>query len=248
MRSRRQSGLSLIELMIAIALGLMVLLGVLQIYLSGSEHAAFNHAQQQNQTNARFILALLQRESAHAGYSAWVRHASAADDQQYDFVIDRQGPFPALTDATTGCTFGAAKVASLDAGGRGLCLRYQRAQRSDAQVQQDCTGGALYSNDDEGNPQTLVSHLRLVDGQLLCKTNNPLSAGETVLASGIHDLLFAVGSSNQIRAGLVLASHRALLPENCSYQDPLNPSTQKSTGTRGLCSAFAQTLYLRNQP
>ncbi|MBB4865271.1 type IV pilus assembly protein PilW [Pseudomonas nitritireducens] len=248
MSRQRQRGLSLIELMVAIALGVMVLLGVLQVYLSGSEHAAFNHAQQQNQANARFILTLLQRESGHAGYSAWVRHASAADDQQYDFVIDRQGPFPALTDATTGCIFAAGQVASPDAGGRGLCLRYQRAQRSDAQTQQDCTGAALYSDDDEGNPQALVSHLRLSGGQFLCRTNNPLSAGETVLAEGLHDLVFAVGSTNQIRAGLVLTSRRALLPENCSYQDPLNPATSKDTGTRGLCSAFAQTLYLRNQP
>lgn len=248
MSRHRQTGLSLIELMVAIALGVMVLLGVLQIYLSGSDHAAFNHAQQQNQANARFILDLLQRESGHAGYSAWVRHATNADDQQYDFVIDREGPFPALTDASTGCIFGAGKVASLDAGGRGLCLRYQRPQRSDAQVHQDCTGASLYSDDDTGNPQVLVSHLRLVDDELLCKTNNALSAGEVALASGIHDLMFAVGSTNQLRAGLVLTSTRALLPENCTYQDPLNLATTKSTGARGLCSAFTQTLYLRSQP
>lgn len=248
MTAHRQTGLSLIELMVAIALGVMVLLGVLQIYLSGSDHAAFNHAQQQNQANARFILDLLQRESGQAGYSAWVRHASDADEQQYDFVIDREGPFPALTDTATGCTFGAGKVASLDAGGRGLCLRHQRPQRSDAQVHQDCTGASLYSDDDAGNPAVLVSHLRLVDGELLCKTNNALSAGEVALADGIHDLMFAVGSTNQIRVGLVLGSSRALLPENCTYQDPLNPATTRSTGARGLCSAFAQTLYLRNQP
>lgn len=248
MNLRRESGLSLIELMVAISLGVLVLLSVLQVYLSGSDHAAFNHAQQQNQANARFILSLLQRESGHAGYSAWEHHANGEDDQQYDFVIDREGPFPGLTDAATGCVFAARQVASLDAGGRGICLRYQRAQRSDAQVHQDCTGGALYGDDDAGKPQTLVSHLRLSGGQLLCKTNNPLSSGEVALAGGIHDLMFAVGSTNQIRVGLVLTSTRALLPENCTYQDPLNTATQKSTGTRGLCSAFAQTLYLRNQP
>jgi type IV pilus assembly protein PilW len=60
--------------------------------------------------------------------------------------------------------------------------------------------------------------------------------------------MFAVGSTNQLRAGLVLTSTRALLPENCTYQDPLNPATTKNTGARGLCSAFTQTLYLRNQP
>ncbi|MBV7586755.1 prepilin-type N-terminal cleavage/methylation domain-containing protein [Pseudomonas sp. PDM33] len=248
MTAHRQTGLSLIELMVAIALGVMVLFGVLQIYLSGSDNAAFNHAQQQNQANARFILDLLQRESGRAGYSAWVRHATAADDQQYDFVIDREGPFPALTDSATGCTFDAGKGTSLDAGGRGLCLRYQRPQRSEAQVHQDCTGAPLYSDDDAGNPQVLVSHLRLVDGELLCKTNNALSTGEVALASGIHDLMFAVGSTNQLRAGLVLTSSRALLPENCTYQDPLNPATTQSTGARGLCNAFTQTLYLRNQP
>lgn len=248
MNLRRESGLSLIELMVAIALSVVVLLGVLQVYLSGSDHAAFNHAQQQNQANARFILSLLQRESGHAGYSAWERHVSADDDQQYDFVIDREAPFPSLTDTATGCVFNAGQVASLDAGGRGICLRYQRAQRDDAQIHQDCTGGALYGDDDSTTPQTLVSHLRLSNGELLCKTNNPRSTGEIALAGDIHDLMFAVGSTNQIRAGLVLTSTRALLPENCTYQDPLNTATNKSTDTRGLCSAFAQTLYLRNQP
>lgn len=248
MSARRQWGLSLIELLVALVLSTLVLLGILQIYLSGSEHAAFNQVQQQQQANAHFILELLQRESAHAGYSAWTRHTNGADDRQYDFVIDREGPFPGLTDAATGCAFREHQVASLDADGHGLCLRYQRAQRGDAQIHDDCTGAPLYGTDDAARPATLVSHLRLSAGQLLCRTNNPLSAGEVALAGDIHDLVFAEGSGNQVRVGLVLVSPRALLPENCSYRDPLDPARQRSTDSRGQCRAFAQTLYLRNQP
>lgn len=92
-----------------------------------------------------------------------------------------------------------------------------------------------------------MSHLYFSGGELRCKTNNTAATGESVLASGIHDLRFAAASINQVRVGLVLASTRPLLPENCTYQDPLGDQ-QKDTGTRGLCSAFAQTLYLRNQP
>lgn len=247
MTARTQQGLSLIELMVALALGALLLFSVLQIYLSGSDHAAFNHAQQQNQSRARFILDLLQNQAGHAGYVAWQRHAVAADAAQFDFVLDREGPFPALQDSRTGCSFADAKVSAVDADGKGLCLRFQRSQRVDAQFLQDCSGGALYSDSDSSTPAVLVSHLYLADGELRCRTNNTASTGESVLASGIHDLRFVAASVNQVRVGLVLTSTRSLLPENCTYQDPLGDQ-QRDTGTRGLCSAFAQTLYLRNQP
>lgn len=247
MNASTQKGLSLIELMVALALGTLVLFTVLQIYLSGSDHAAFNNAQQQNQSRARFLLDLLQNEAGHAGYVAWQRHAVAQDATQFDFILDRDGPFPSLTDSRTGCSFGAGKVSSVDANGKGLCLRYQRSQRVDAQFQQDCSGGALYSDTDSGTPLVLVSHLYFSNGELRCKTNNSASAGEAVLATGIHDLRFLAASVNQVRVGLVLTSTRPLLPENCTYPEPLGDQ-QKDTGTHGLCGAFAQTLYLRNQP
>ncbi|MDH1007971.1 prepilin-type N-terminal cleavage/methylation domain-containing protein [Pseudomonas nicosulfuronedens] len=247
MNASAQKGLSLIELMVALALGTLVLFTVLQIYLSGSDHAAFNNAQQQNQSRARFILDLLQSQAGQAGYVAWQRHATAQDAALFDFVLDREGPFPSLTDSRTGCSFADGKVSAVDADGKGLCVRYQRSQRSDAQFHQDCSGGALYSDADSSTPQVLVSHLYVSGSELHCKTNNTASAGEVVLATGIHDLRFESASVNQVRVGLVLTSTRLLLPENCTYQDPLGDQ-QKNTGTRGLCSAFAQSLYLRNQP
>lgn len=253
MTRRPQAGFSLIELMVAITLGLLVLFGILQIYLSNSDNAAFNFAQQQNQGNARLILGRLDQEASHAGYSAWQESSTQLEtggETLYDFRIDRDLPFPEQTEKTTGCVFAEGEVAVIDSNGKGLCLRYQRAQVSDAQYRLDCTGGTLYADDsdDTGSPETLVSHLYLSGRQLLCKTNNALSEGALPIASGIHDLRFEKSAANRIRVGLVLSSERQLLPANCDYQDPLDAASQKSTGNRGLCAAFGQTLYLRNIP
>lgn len=65
---KRQAGLSLIELMIGIALSLLLILGVTQIFLSSKTTYSSNQALSTVQENGRFAIELLSRDVRNAGY------------------------------------------------------------------------------------------------------------------------------------------------------------------------------------
>ena len=65
----RQSGLSLIELMIGMVLGLIVIAAVINVYTGSSRSSKFTTGLQTMQENGRYGLSVLQREFRLAGYS-----------------------------------------------------------------------------------------------------------------------------------------------------------------------------------
>jgi type IV pilus assembly protein PilW len=65
---RRQQGLTLIELMIAMALSLILMAGVLQVFLANKQAYRFAEASSRNQENGRFAADFLARELRMAGY------------------------------------------------------------------------------------------------------------------------------------------------------------------------------------
>jgi type IV pilus assembly protein PilW len=66
--SRRQSGLSLIELMIALALGLVLTLGVVQVFLGSSKTYRLTDSLGKVQENIRFTMGALQYDARMAGH------------------------------------------------------------------------------------------------------------------------------------------------------------------------------------
>lgn len=66
--AQRQSGLSLIELMIALALGLVLTLGVVQIFLGSSQTYRLSDALGKLQENIRFSMSTLQYDARMAGH------------------------------------------------------------------------------------------------------------------------------------------------------------------------------------
>lgn len=72
---RHQAGLSLIELMIAITIGLILILGLVQVFSASSAAYRLSQGVARNQENARFSLDFLQRDIRMAG------HAGCVNDQ-----------------------------------------------------------------------------------------------------------------------------------------------------------------------
>jgi len=66
---RNQQGLSLIELMIAMVLGLIVISGLFNMYLGSTRSSQFSNGLQQMQENGRYGISVLQRGIRMAGYS-----------------------------------------------------------------------------------------------------------------------------------------------------------------------------------
>lgn len=102
----KQSGLSLIELMIAMALGLILTFGVVQIFLGSKQTYTVVTAQSQTQENARVVKHFLGRGLRHAGY--WddsttpiaLPNASGFDDNQIVMATNNDSTEAAVLDGT----------------------------------------------------------------------------------------------------------------------------------------------------
>ncbi|WP_282343007.1 MULTISPECIES: PilW family protein [Pseudomonas] len=185
MRGHGQDGLSLVELMVALAISSFLILGVTQIYLDNKRNYLFQQGQSENQENGRFTLQLLEQQLAKAGFRR-------RPDDQLDFA------FPAVTASQTGitdCAFAAGEVVK-SVNAKTLCIRYQ--PRDTAEV--DCLGNGRSANNAAiAQPYTspvenFVEKIGVNDsGQLICTSKN--ASGETsgVLVDGITDIRFDYG-------------------------------------------------------
>jgi len=78
--SRRfQRGLSLVELMIALVLGLLLTTGVISIFISSKQSYAQQDAQAQIQENVRFALEMIARDLRMAGYGGCAEGVNVAN-------------------------------------------------------------------------------------------------------------------------------------------------------------------------
>ncbi|MDO9451471.1 MAG: PilW family protein [Stagnimonas sp.] len=77
---RQQQGLTLVELMIALTLGLIVIGVIIGVFLSSSQNSRQNEAIATVQDNARFALDSISRDLAMAGYWGGVRLVDASDN------------------------------------------------------------------------------------------------------------------------------------------------------------------------
>lgn len=68
-KHKKQKGLTLVELMIAVVLGLILVAGVIQIFVANKQTYRVTDAQSRLQENARFALEVLTRDIRSAGYS-----------------------------------------------------------------------------------------------------------------------------------------------------------------------------------
>ncbi|MDU9397284.1 PilW family protein [Pseudomonas sp. zfem003] len=66
----RQRGLSLVELMIGLTLGLILLLGIIQVFISSKQTFATNDAMAKLQENGRFALEFITQSARQAGYTS----------------------------------------------------------------------------------------------------------------------------------------------------------------------------------
>jgi type IV pilus assembly protein PilW len=94
----RQQGLSLIELMIAMTLGLILTLGVVQVFISSKQTYSVVTSQSQTQENARVVKHFLGRGLRHAGY--WDDSAVPMDLPEAGDFDNNQMVFATNNDST----------------------------------------------------------------------------------------------------------------------------------------------------
>lgn len=173
----RQKGLSLIELMVAMLIGLFLILGVTQIFINNQKSYLFQQGQMGNQENGRFALALLSQELLKAGYRSDPKIGMTADST--------------LTDCSLKAGAGV-QAASETA----LCIQYQATNKADVSCQGTALSGAnqtaIATPYGQSNPKIIERIAFDPDGSSITCTT---SAGAQQLVTGVKDLRFEYGTA-----------------------------------------------------
>lgn len=196
-KMKRQLGLSMVELMIALAISSLLILGITQVYIDNKRNYAFQQNQAGNLENGRFAALTLNFYLGKAGYR---RNPSA--------LLEMVFPARAAGDGCQAFTAGAAVTALDPDDGAGFCVRYQ----PQASGEMDCQGeastveytDAFPSGPPNASELTVLAFKYEPDddapqkGRLLCKSLNSTSPAYGEVLTGIADLRldFGVGSND----------------------------------------------------
>jgi len=156
MNIRRQTGLSLVELMIALVVGLLLLGGVIEIFVANKQTYRVADASARIQENARFATEILGRYLRIAGYRS-------------DPTVDFATAFAPVTYAGYGFTTGQVITGSDDE----IVIRYQ----GDG-VMRDCESNTII-------PLTTPTSTRFftdTSGSLQCATDLGPGIGQPLLS------------------------------------------------------------------
>lgn len=198
--TKKQRGLSIVELLIALAISSFLILGITQIYIDNKRNYNFQQSQAGLQENQRFLVMILDGYLNRAGY-------------QRSPTQLREVAFPA-TGATTDCeafATGASLVPTND--GNGICIRYYPFSSNEL----DCTGATPSAFNDseayseEGDPILMVlRHVPSDDlnGSLQCKVDSRTAE----LVTGLADFRLAFNTTGgvitQVRYAALTASEK----------------------------------------
>lgn len=238
---RKQHGLSLIELMIALLISSFLIIGVTQIFIDNKRNYLFQQSQTGNQENSRFALMLIEKELFKTG------HRRLPQDS-FEIAFPIQG-------AANGCpAFSPGQLARPSDSGNGICLRHQRSYNGET----DCLGNGI-TND---NPVTTRIE-RNANGELIC-----MAQGQSgTLLENLSGMQFEYGvSTNGSRlankyltspptdASIVSVRYATLMASSAngqslnqdSYYFPLSASVASTPTDRRLYKSAQGTTTLRN--
>lgn len=191
---KRQQGLSIIELMIALAISSLLILGITQIFIDNKRSYLFQRSQINIQENARYAELILNEYLAKAGYRR------APDDLP-------EHTFPATASSNDCLAFTAGSVITATSDKQGICLRYQPLVSEEP----DCLGNATTSFNDSipfTSSQSALITLAIKfsegsspdTGTISCK--NISSGDSSSLLGNVADfrLEFGVGTGRELKA------------------------------------------------
>lgn len=181
----QQRGLSMIELMVALAISSFLIIGVTQIYIDNKRSYSFQQSQSENQEGSRYSLIFLQQELAKAGYRR------RPDEPM-------ENAFPA--ENLSGCNFSTGQTV-LRISATSVCIRYQPRDSND----RDCQGTAVGTAANFTSPYTKSTE-NFIERIWFDSANNNLvctrqasggASKDAVMMSGLADLrfIFGVGSA-----------------------------------------------------
>ncbi len=193
-----QYGLSMVELLVALAVSSFLILGITQVYIDNKRSYMFQQSQSNNQENTRFAELTLNTLINKAGYRR-------APDQ----LIEDAFPKSTSTDDCEVFIEGAAVAAFKPKSGTkeiGFCIRYQPASSTDFDCQGNTVKTVARTNIDKPFIKTaqeelvtlaikFVPNADLVKGSLQCKNLTGTAPAFEELIDGVADINFQYATS-----------------------------------------------------
>lgn len=247
LNTKHQSGYTLLELLIAGVIGLILLLGVTQIYLNASRTNNFQSSVIEVQDKGRFVLALLEKDLQRAG---WSNIDPGVDLGTLDAHID-------FTATANGTGFN---------GSDSITVRYESDTEDGVDAEYSCDGvlvtdGDLVINaysitdaDGDGIGALVCNGRELIEGveslQLLYGVESITGTQDGIVdgyvnAGGIGGYEELVAT---VRVGLLLRSTSEPLEQNNTNSYQVLDTTFAAQDDRVLRRAFTKTILLPNKP
>lgn len=193
-RKNAQHGLSMVELLVALAISSFLILGITQVYIDNKSNYSFQQSQAANMDSGRFLQMMLNEQIGKAGYRR-------APEQKADDAFKEKTPADGCAAFPEG-----GVVAKLDyddsdnEGANGFCIRYQPAVGGELA----CDGAALSLADDSAYVAAKESELAYIiikhvlnddlhEGRVTCNGQN--------LVEGVADFQveFLLGENTERR-------------------------------------------------
>ena len=264
----KQRGLSLLELMIAMVLGLFIIVGISYVYVSGKKSSITTDQVSLLQDNGRAVLQQLTSIIQHAGYSS----TSVAPFN--DVFIQGAVSSSSCTDSTNSVTDTSlfSAMQNNTASGDTIGVVYM----GDDDLYQDCAGGELpvacrlgsgASNDAAKiYNQFFVANNAAGDPALNCSGSRSTAAVE--IADGVENIQFVYGEDldgdsiadryvNEtevskwgqvvsVNVSVLVRSLNAVATANTARSYQLSEDAIINTNDRYLRAVFTATIRLRN--
>lgn len=237
-----ERGMSLVEVMVAMAIGLFIVLIATTLYVSGSSNVGFRMAQSENLGNGRYALGALDSEFTKAGY-----RRDPTQSMDAAFPAD---PSPLKND----CKFNVGQAIYATTKGE-LCIRFQARDKDE----KDCAGSTagIDSLDAYVAPPApalgagmFVEKYFPKGGVLLCQAGSTAKEDDAVaVADGVQGILFefGVGKIADAFASRTVDSYKTTAPaateaiRSLRYAVLLASSAQVTAGMESsVCTRWTQ--------
>ena len=194
--SNKQLGMTLIELLIALGLGLFMLAGILQVFVGSRQSFEIIQGHNSTQEAGRFGLYFIEQTGLHAGYvNTGVYLNGFADSILNSLSQDAyEAQWPAANEFTAGSVVGSPTIIAAAAGSDTLSFRLQ--SNIDGTML-DCEGRALVST--AGGINTIRFYVDGSDNQLYCEVVGS-GRGAVALVSGVENMQVLYGISGAIES------------------------------------------------
>ena len=241
-RQHYQTGLSLVELMIAMAISVTLLAGITQIVIANKDTYSFQQSQSINQENSRFAYYFIDQILSKAGYITAPQNA-----------LDQA--FPAVAATAQCAAFLSGQIVATSLEGNGVCIRYQRNNAADV----DCAGNLI------ATANSFVTRLffSAANNSLMCGAQGAAAVelvdniesmqfSYRVNTSGTNLATLATPSTTQwrditaIQANVLTASEGNTSDIAQVYRFPLSSATTTTASDLRVYRSSLKTITLRN--